>query len=365
MSQYTQTLIHNSIDLSKYAKAIREAYKPMKEAYVPLSWLIPSEKESVNNTVNSDSIIMNPAHQLRITGQAGSGKTFFLKNIEYRLAQKLLQNSANSIVLPVFIKLIDISSPANTSLTDMFAERLKLSQSLAKEIIAAPCIVLLLDGFDEISDPGIRRSVAFQVDMLLEEGAQVLITDRGSGSSILSRKLKDCLPQKLIPSDYSAFVSKYALSETIKAELNRIVSETGAFPVPLKTPLQIKQYIEMCEYSGQAVYADGPFTDSYIEYLIGREYQEKKDFNAEPLKVLLCGLSLENGAPWQKIRIQKIFADWKTKLGYVNTDTIACFQLALELGFLKSTGNDCYNFSSVEFEVAFQGISEKLGLLEL
>ena len=367
---YHFSLIQQEMDLLSYTKKILFDYKEQRAFYVPLEWISRSGADSKKQTLQVSEIINKPDQRIKLTGQAGSGKTFFLKNLEYRLAEAINTAQNNCVyTIPVYIKLIDLLANDHASLHKLFAERTGLSEEFAKTNIASSNFLLLLDGYDEISDRELKRTLAAQLDQLIRDGAQIIITDRAVAASAipLSNLLTEYYPQKLSEKEYSALIEKYCNDRPGKAELLEKLKSVPAYFSGFKTPLQIRRLCELCSYNGTIPESPSELTDQYISFLLDREAQEKKNPNTQPLQVFLCALSFEEGAPWLELKVHSVFANWKEKLGYTFADTMECFHLALDLGLLCCVDGVKmrYNFSDEEFSVAFQDLGERLGLLDI
>ena len=366
---YQFSVINQKMDLPEYLKKITSEYKDQRSVYVPLEWISRGTTNKKDQRLQVSQIIQDPNLRVKIAGQAGSGKTFFLKNLEYCLADAIKTDENNIFTIPVYIKLIDLLTQDRASLLKLFVEKTGLPEDYVSENMASNSFLLLLDGYDEISDREIKRSLAAQLDQLIRDGAQIIIADRAvaPGAIPLSNMLMEYNPQELSENEYRRLIENYCAESAVKKELLERLTNTPVFFARFKTPLQIRQLSEVCNHTGTVPESPSQFTDQYISFLLGREAQEKKNPNTQPLRVFLCALSLEGGAPWSELKIHSVFAKWKEKLGYTYTDTMDCFHIALDLGFLGLVDGDemKYDFVDEEFSIAFQDMAERMGFYDI
>ncbi len=364
-SRYEYAKISKYIDLHEYLNAIVAEKSMRLEKYVPLSWKEYSRgKENV--LLLPDRITGLPKQQLKVVGHAGSGKTFFLEKIELLLAQNYFNPDNVSHLIPVYLRLIDLIGTTSDSIEALFATKTGISIDAADEFMCNKNVLLLLDGYDEISEKSLKQRAAIKIDYLVHNNANIIVTDREINSRIpLSDGLECYIPQKLESVDIRHLIEMYAQKNEIKKDLLNKLDSTPEYFNSFDTPLKLVNLIEISDYNGAVLEDQSNLTGAYIQSLFDRESQKNKNPLTKPLQSLLAGLALEGEGPFSQAKISAIFTSWQTKLGY-DCSADACFRLATQLGILISSEEENqYTFCNEEFFITFLVMAEKIGLMDL
>lgn len=364
-TQYEYIKIQRSMNLNDYLGGVVSEKQKKLERYVPLSWIAyPKGKD--DKLLLPDRLDQLPQKQIKVVGAAGSGKTFFLEKIECMYAQRYFKSEKKTHVIPIYLRLIDLLINNTNSIEELFSVKTGIPIELADEYMCNHSIMLLLDGYDEISDQSLKRKAAVKIDYLIANGANIIVTDREMNSKTLSDKLSCYIPQKMEPQNYKQLIEKYSQSEIIKEGLLKKLDDTpDYFDDNYNTPFKLVTLIEVCEYNNTILEEQNNLTDLYIQYLFDRESQQKKNPLTKALQRLLAGLALEGDSDFSEAKILSVFATWKTKLGF-DCDTDACLTLAVQLGIIVyDESNVKYSFFNDEFFVSFLVLAEKLGLTEI
>lgn len=164
-------------------------------------------------------------------------------------------------------------------------------------------------------------------------------------------------------SDYRSFINKYAEDNCKSQLLNKLENDIYYFDNNA-SPIRLCRIITLANYKGNV---SDDLTRDYVEYLLMREKEEKKNNLVESVYYFLMALSSLEGSPWKRPKILRLFASVRQSLGLVSTDTTECLQLICELGFLICVNEDendsvirikeKYAFESKEMESFFQMLS--------
>ena len=193
----------------------------------------------------------------------------------------------------------------------------------------------------------------------------IVVTDRaGIYSDVsLNHSFKVFKPKKMNKSDYRSFINKYAEDNCKSQLLNKLENDMHYFDNNA-SPIRLCRIITLANYKGNV---SDDLTRDYVEYLLMREKEEKKNNLVESVYYFLMALSSLEGSPWSRAKILRLFASVRQSLGLVSTDTTECLQLICELGFLICVNEDendsairiteKYAFESKEMESFFQMLS--------
>ena len=119
----------------------------------------------------------------------------------------------------------------------------------------------------------------------------------------------------------------------------------------MNTPLKLKQLVDVVTAT-HTVPED--LLHSYVQHLLEREMNEKKDPNIEYLNVFLQVLALQFQEEFSMMAAQRELAKCKTALGYTQPDTLQCLKLALDMGLLVSEEANTLRFASPEYQEYFE-----------
>ena len=354
------------IDFRQYCKHIVQIRKDDNQHYVPLLWKrVPDMKEN-GRLITPKEMCEIKTVAAHLVGGAGTGKTCFMKQMEYLLAKKGEDQAGNPLI-PVYIELKELSF--SESLPSLFSKKTGVPEADFNTCVSSGLFVLLLDGYDEIVEKQVKMAFSSLIDRLLEmnHAPAVIISDRaGTKARIpLSMKLQEYHPHTLTDDDKRMLIEKYCNHNEIRRMLNQKLKEEPSFFSEFQTPLQIRQLAEMADYTQSISFSPDDFTKFYIDYLLRRETQEKKNPNTHALRVFLEALSITGGDSWKKLQIQAEFTRCRSIVGYASTDTEDCFNLALELGMLIPGENNEYSFCSDDLRTCFEMEAYQDGLAEL
>ncbi len=364
---YGYLQVRRSMDVDNYLKKVLTEKQSKLERYVPLAWIeYPKEKD--NKMLLPDKIGQLSRKQLKIVGDAGTGKTFFMEKIECLLAQSYFGSEKKAYIIPVYVKLIELSKQGNSSIKSIFADKTGARANDAEELLCNRSILLLLDGYDEISDKTLKREIAVEIETLVSRGANIIVSDRDLNQLIpLSKDLNCYTPQKMEQKNYRDMISKYSQNEDVKQELlNKVDSSPDFFNADYNTPLKLVNLIEICDFNGSVIEDNCNIKNAYIQFLFDREAHQKKNPLTKPLQRLLAGLALEGEGPFTEAKVLSVFSNWKNKLGF-ECDTDACLTLAIQLGIIEKKENDLhieYGFYE-EFYIPFLDFADKFGMIDL
>lgn len=388
------------IDQENFIRRICEEYDDATRsgfAYVDVRWLrnnVPANAYTVKNlaTSNDDGLRL-----VKFLGEAGSGKTTALRQIEVILARR--HKDVPDTPVPIYIELGTLRS-GSYILRNKIAEILKLEGDdrlgLVKTLLESGMLCLLLDGFNEILDPNIKKYVAHEMDSLAGTGARIFMTDRAKArpSDLTLRGATNCYLMPISNDVKKEFFRKSCRDAQILELLLKRLDEDPVYFESINTPIKLKQLVDVTIDAGKL--PKDPVR-AFIRYLIRRERQEKKDENTEYLEVFLAALALLTepqeltddeldemdeddletylesvegaGRESELMEIPKLkavaqMAKYQHKYGYTKADTNECLKLAVDMGILTQEENEeeeeVVSFANRQYQDYFSFMSNKL-----
>ena len=348
-----------------YCRKITQAYDALCKqgfGYLDVHWYADSDANTTGLTI--DSLRRQTSdHLLKLLGEAGTGKSTSLKQMEYLMAKELAGKSRGMI--PVLIELGHLSDEDRPVLSRA-ARQLNIGESRLSVLLTGGNICLLLDGFNEILDLMLKKKIAKELELLAARypASRILLTDRA-----LARATIPTLPQArrlyLSPITMQArqeYFRRNCPDATARELILNKTEEDPAYFESLDTPLKLKQLVDVA-VSTHTVPED--LLHSYVQLLMEREQNEKKDPNIEYLNVFLQALALQFQDEFSMLKAQKQLAKCKMALGYTQPDTLQCLKLALDMGLLVSEETNVLRFASPEYQEYFACEAEASDLISV
>ena len=321
--------------VKEYNKRISSGFR-----FVPLLWE-SAERGAAGKKPKHINIkeLISEKH-IMLLGDAGCGKTTSLDYLEYQDANTYLDG--DSPCIPV--KLTLIGEDAGCLLEDMICRKINIPMSFCEMLLKKNLLHLYIDGLNELSmNISTKKDFIISLENFMARypNTFIVVTDRRYSPVQLKIETKYLL-RKMEKDD----ILKYAASrpecnKTIIENLSDILDMPGFSELDF-TPLLLNQLVTAL-HSGAGIPADPTeLIGVYLEALLDREYNEKRNLDAAPgkLDLLLMKLALEEipeeGLPL--LRVMRIFADTMREYG-IKIESDACINVAVQLGILKQTGN--------------------------
>lgn len=387
-----------TIDQKGYTQRICERYAAAERGgftYVNMIWTpngSPKNEYDIEKMALSDDSDMR---LVKILGEAGTGKSTALQQIEITLARHSMKNT--DIPIPIYIelsKLTDGQDILMNEIMDMLCLDSAGQQNLYRELLEDRMVCLLLDGFNEILDPSTRQHVAKEIDKLARTGVRIFMTDRAKArpSDLTLYNATSFYLKPITDEIKKDFFAKNCRDEEIKKLILDSFSENSLYFAGMNTPIKLRQLIDVA-VAERKLPADP--VRAFIDYLISRERQEKKDENTDYMKDFLAAIAImaqprqisaeeldkmfEQGMDEEDIlaltnepellSISKReaaaqMAKYQRYYGYTNADTNRCLQLAVDMGILVLDTPNEYeeyvSFASRQYQQYFSRIGNNM-----
>lgn len=346
--------------------------------YVDINWADPNTE--LTEGYNAEELIELSKHtrHLKLTGVAGAGKTTALRHIEYLMAKKAAMNRAEGTnhPVPIFISLYTVISRPMI-LHQAFAEAAGIEIREVEAFFKNENICLLLDGYNEILDPETKVQFAKQTDQFAKiyPNVTIILSDRNMQDLFSCPVLVNAKSLRMIPITAEMMETYFRENCSSENTLKIILDEMQADPYSFEeidTPLKMNNLILCVEVQG-AVPED--FVASYLEAVIRREREEKKDSNMDNMEWLLsafaCALysRFDTTTPHSERWMLKPIAfavmnKFKNKLGLSTPNVDKFIDLAINLDILR-TEDQKIGFASPKYYDYYITNSFTNGIFEL
>ena len=351
-SFYKDEMLKNRVDYKKYANEKIAPVRFMESDFIQLDWL--EDSESIDN--DNSQLQYSYDRTIKFIGEPGLGKTTQMRRMYY---QMLCDNIEGRIrKLPIWIDLADLASDENPSIRERIKEELGEYSGLYNLLLENDVLALFLDGYNEViveqdKQDNFRKSLAREIDDYHNEYPQMFIamTDRKKKSNppCLTRNVaiytsRGMSREQVV--EYSRIKHDTEMAERMSDYLD---SDTGAWFAEEKTiPTKVNALLEMLLDDIRPENND-EFYNKYLEFILEREAEEKKETRIEDLKYLLSVLATdaENGmANWSSEKSRNEITRLWMNNGSDNLEkTGRLFDLAVELSILGPGETDEKKFS--------------------
>lgn len=342
-------------DCAAYCQRIIDSYVRLTSGgfgYINTRWFDPKDENMQSQGVDA-LIKTSKSTKLKLTGEAGSGKTTALKRIEFELAKKAVKNSYCTV--PIYVELCTLVSEHNLLLKQI-ALVLGLNEADVEDFLLNEHFTLLLDGFNEVLDKTLKRQLAFEIDKFEKNFPKVpiILTDRnlhGTGSFPILAHAKAMKLYPITLTDKENFFKKNCHDPEVLDILLTGISSDPEYFAELDTPLKLKELIGAVSLEHEL---PADIVASYLHSLIERERYEKKDENMNHMEELLAAFALTLDDTEDKA-LPRLHAcarmnECKTKLGFDTPNVEKCLDLALGIGILTLDGRSIRFASEKYFE---------------
>ncbi|ADY51127.1 hypothetical protein Pedsa_0547 [Pseudopedobacter saltans DSM 12145] len=279
-------------DFDDYINTEINRVKKQNSKFVSLNLKQLSDKSSKINSGFIEDLLPLNRNRMRILGQGGSGKTTTLEFLVYRDSIKWKENPTSSKI-PVIIALANLS--ATQTIIDSIAKKLNIGLEDVEELLETNELNLFLDGLNEIVENRESKKRKLQeIANIIEEypDLSIILTDRFEFDSYQNNmfNIPTYIIQKLDKSQINEFVEKYCnySSEQTTLVLEVINSKSRIHEL-LMRPLILTRAIEIIKIDNDLPEKEGQIIEKFIDILLRREKDEKKDplLNINSFKLLL------------------------------------------------------------------------------
>jgi hypothetical protein len=347
--------------IKKHKKEL-EKYRKQEKKFVSLSL-----KELKNNKASDKSsfiedIFGSENSRMRILGQGGSGKTTTIEYLVFHDALKWKQDPRHSKI-PIIIPLANLKS--HVSILDFIANKINVEKPYIVELLETDSLILYFDGLNEIIENiESKKNKLQEISLLLENypKLKIIITDRFEFDSYQSNmfNLPTYLIQKLDYNQINEFVEKYCnYSKELTEHVLRVLKSKTDIQELLLRPLVLTRAIEIIKSDNDLPEMEGQIIEKFIDSLLRREKDEKKDplLNISSFKLLLSYAANEifsmhkANASVHEFLFNKMLVNAAEKFGIERSNAGYITRIGYELEILSKNEDSIqfYHQSYIEF----------------
>lgn len=338
---YVSELIERKINYKAYAEEHLNGFADFLDDFLQLNW--EGDKNDVFEYDYSKSV--------KFVGEAGMGKTTQMRRMYYQLLSDVAEG--NKKIIPIWIELKDVKEDA-CSMKALLEMNLGEYGHYYNRMIEKNVLALFLDGYNEILNENVKRMIANEVDNLHKIHPEILIalTDRSkkSNPTVLMKNSVSYTFKGLTKEE----IEKYALLKCDKDKVDDILAYLKTVEWLYSTnmiPEKMNNLIDLLS-DGIEPENEDEFYDVYLEYILDREVDDKKETRIEDLKFCLGELTNMMSNARDEMPRNDIIKIW---LPLNNNDlhlTQDLFDLAIRLPILKpGIGNNTYMFAHPQYFV--------------
>jgi len=305
--------------------------------------------QSINGTNGFiEDLLKGDSCKMRILGQGGSGKTTTLEYLLYKDCLNWNENPLSSKI-PVYISLANLS--ANETIVDAIASKLNVDNEDVEELFETNELILYLDGVNEIVINRESKKIKLQeISSLIDDYKQlsVIITDRFEFDSYQNNmfNIPTYIIQELSEDQIQEFVQKYCYNSADQTEhVLSVLKSKNSIKELLLRPLILTRAIEIIKMDNDLPEKEGQIIEKFIDTLLKREKDEKKDplLNISSFKLLLSYAANEiytkykTNAPVHEFSFNKMLVDASEKYGLEKFNAGYISRIGYELQILSKT----------------------------
>lgn len=297
--------------------------------------------------------------KIKLIGYAGVGKTTTLEYIEYQDALNFEKNKK----IPVIISLITVNELV--SIETLICRKLKIeedNEAVVKYLLRKNRINLYLDGINEISivEADKKREFINRLEDFINKkenkDLKVIVTDRDNDAVSVLNNRYTFLVQGMNEHDIDEFIKGNASAEKV-VEIKQAITQNDEILEAVTHPFMLKNIITIIECGKKIPENIEELADVYLDSIIVREIEEKKEEYAKYIHELLKYLVKKvveretdvANPPITHFELIPIFYDFADVNHIENFDADRMLDLLIKMGILREVEFEKYTFSDEQF----------------
>ena len=333
------------LNRSQYAnKQIDEWKKYTRDfKYINLRWC-----DSTHNGFRMEQLADGNDTYIKLSGDAGTGKTTALKYLAQLLANRIINSTSK--VLPVYLSLSRISRESEELLVSDAASQLGVTNTQLKQLFELGEVILLLDGLNEILDVQLKSDIEMKIDEIISgyPKCHIIVTDRNR--PLQADKARKMFLMDLTLEDKMTYFQRNCTDSEILKMIKEKAQVSPNFFLNLTKPLLLQQFLEVTMRKREIPM---DMTGDYINMLMEREAVEKKEPNTRYLEYYLEDIAwvLANSQEkkQREAKILSIMAEVNRNKSFTAPDTLYCLNLAIGMGILQREDDNYISFVNVSY----------------
>lgn len=342
-STYDEHILQTNIDYSKFVEQAYIELADFENFFLQLEWV--DEKEKRLDYGNECCF--------KFIGEAGAGKTTQMKKKYWDEVKAVYENKKE--ILPIWINLGELNGIEEATLEQKVKSLLDKYSDYYDTILRNNRISLYLDGYNEVllsrddKHDAIKKKLATDIDALHRKYPQmsIFMTDRKHRSNppCLQRHVKVCHYNGMNMEDIRNYCNKKLNSEDFQKMNDYLLSDNASWlENNINIPGKIDKLITLV-LEDVIPQTENDFYKEYLEFILDREWNEKKETRLDELRFLLHRLARNlNGASDEKSEYE-ILELWSN-----NSEAARLLTLAKELPILVPGSSEReYKFAYTQY----------------
>ncbi len=360
--KYLDEVLSTEVNFSEFAKKrineIPDREREVLASFIQLDWS--------NNKDDKDIIKYDYSRCVKLYGEPGLGKTTQMREMYFRLLNDVKDGKKD--ILPIWIDLADFSfvDESDASLEAKISDTYPEIGKHYKELLENNKIAFFLDGYNEIlSDDDylkVKRKISLDIQDIHEDHPErfIAMTDRSVDSNppclssdVILYTCKGLTLKQML--EYAKAKAGEEISQKIDEYINGVDGEW--FASLQVSPTKMNSLIDLIK-NGNEPEDEEEFYEAYLEYVIDRERNEKKETRMSSLLDALgelTGIMNHESDEKRRSEIRNLWKDSKI----VGQEFDNYLRLASELGILvPGVGDNTYKFGCPQY---YEAIKMKWG----
>lgn len=361
LSNSFKKVSYKTKEFDNYIVVLKNKLQKQSEKFVSLNLKELTTQNVTGKSGFIENILTKDYNRIRVLGQGGSGKTTSLEYLLYKDCLAWLEDPSSSKI-PVLIALANVTS--TETILDSIAKKLNTDTDYVEELLGTNELTIYLDGLNEIVQNRESKKLKLQEIYSFVENypsLSLIITDRYEFDEYQNNmfNVPTFLIQKLDKNQIKEFVEKHCDSEDQSKRVLEVLASKINIQELLLRPLVLTRAIEIIKIDNSLPEKEGQIIEKFIDGLLRREKDEKKDplLNVRDFKLLLAYVANEiweihkTNVPINEYKFNKILIKAANYFGLEKYNVGYISRIGYELEILSKNEDTIqfYHQSYIEF----------------
>lgn len=286
---YDEDVLKSNIDYDKFVEPAYKELANFEKTFLQLVWVDEKENEAD----------YSQGCCFKFIGEAGAGKTTQMKKKYWEEVKAVAEKTRES--LPIWINLGELNGFEEATLEQKVRAALGPYSDYYEVLLKYSKISLYLDGYNEVllgrndNQDSIKKTLASDIDAIHKKYPKVpiFLTDRKHKTNppCLQHQVKVCHYNGMSMEDIHNYCNKKLEQEDLQKMTDYLKSENAVWlERNINIPGKIDKLISLV-LEGILPKTENEFYKEYLEFILDREWNEKKETRLDDLRYLLHKLA--------------------------------------------------------------------------